>query len=99
MVLDIKGLPQEPASPHFGIPFRQDPVFEDLLLEFHRIGLTILRHYHPGNPPPAENIFNRLNFHMDHWLAHFPFGSSPFFSNSSMCAAESSIKSCFTDFR
>ena len=82
MVLDIKVLPQEPASSHFGIPFRQDPVFEDLLLEFHRIGLTILRHYHPGNPPPAENILNQLNFDMDHCSAHLPFGRRRFFSHS-----------------
>ena len=82
VVLDFKVLPQEPTSPHFGIPFRQDPVFEDLFLKFHRIGLTILRHYHPGNPPPAGNILNQLNFDMDHWSAHLPFGSSSFSSRS-----------------
>ena len=82
VVFDIKVLPQEPASPHFGIPFRQDPIFEDLFLEFHRIGLTILRHYHVGDPPPAENTLNQLNFDMDNRSAHFPFGSSPFFSSS-----------------
>jgi len=75
VVLDFKVLPQEPASSHFGIPFRQDPGFEDLLLEFHRIGLTILRHDHPGNPPAAGNLLNQLNFDMDHCSAHFPFGS------------------------
>ena len=82
VVLDFEVLPQEPASSHFGIPFCQDPVFEDLFFKFHRIGLTILRHDHLGNPPPAENIFNQLNLDMDHWSAHFPFGSSPFPSKS-----------------
>src|SRR5215831_4246703 len=97
VVLDFKVLPQEPASSHFGIPFRQDPVFEDLLFELHRKGLTILRHYHPGNPPPAENILNQLNFDMDHCSAHFPFGSKPFFSSSCQWASTRSISRAFTD--